>query len=46
MFPSFRVLRDCRVSFSSDHEEMEPVRFFRYAIDWNGQLKIFRYYDD
>jgi hypothetical protein len=46
VFPSFRVLKDCWISFSSDHEEMEPVQFFKYAIDWNGQFKIFRYYDD
>ena len=46
VFPSFRVLRDCWVSFTSDREEMAPVQFFKYAIDWNGQFKIFRYYDD
>jgi len=40
------VLRVCWVTFNSDHERVDTVQFFKYAIDWNGQFKIFRYYDD
>ena len=45
-FPSFRVLRDCWVSFTVDREPVDPVQLFRYILDWDGQHKIFRYYDD
>lgn len=46
VFPSFRVLRDCWVTFTVDQEQVDTVQFFKYAIDWDGQFKIFRYYDD
>ncbi|MDX1393205.1 MAG: hypothetical protein R3195_02395 [Gemmatimonadota bacterium] len=45
-FRSFRVLRDCWVSFTVDRERVDPVQLFKYVLDWDGQFKIFRYYDD
>lgn len=44
-FESFRVLRDCWVSFTLDREEAAPQQFFRYVLDWDGQYKVFRFYD-
>ena len=46
VFRSFRVHADCRVRLTVDRKEVEPVQFFKYVLDWDGQFKIFRYYDD
>jgi hypothetical protein len=46
VFRSFRVHRDCWVSFTVDREAVPPVQLFKYVLDWEGQFKIFRYYDD
>ncbi len=44
-FASFRVLKDCWVSFTLDREQTAPQQFFRYVLDWGGQFKVFRFYD-
>jgi len=44
-FASFRVLKDCWVSFTLDRREAAPQQFFRYVLDWDGQYKVFRFYD-
>lgn len=46
VFESFRVLQDCWVSLTVRRQRAEPLQLFKYVIDWNGQFKIFRYYDD
>jgi hypothetical protein len=28
-----------------DREHVGEEQFFKYVLDWNGQYKIFRYYD-
>lgn len=45
-FPSFTVHKDCWVQFSVEGGQPVWQQFFRYALDWQGQYKIFRYYDD
>ena len=44
-FPSFVVYRDCWVSLMVDRARVETRQLFKYVLDWNGQHKIFRYYD-
>lgn len=44
-FAGFRVLKDCWVSFTLDREAAEPQQLFRYVLDWDGQYKVFRFYD-
>jgi hypothetical protein len=45
LFASFRVLKDCWVTYLMDRERAGEEQFFKYVLDWNGQYKIFRYYD-
>ncbi len=44
-FESFVVHTDCRVTLERDGEPMPPQRIFKDVLDWDGELKIFRYYE-
>lgn len=44
-FESYVVHTDCRVTFRRDGELLPPLQLFRDVLDWDGELKIFRYYE-
>ncbi len=39
------MLKDCWVGFTVDGHPEPPQQLFKYVVDWDGQFKIFRYYD-
>lgn len=44
-FESFVVHTDCWVTLERDGEQIAPQQLFKDVLDWNGGLKIFRYYE-
>lgn len=44
-FESFHVRTDCRVAFRRDGEELPPQQLFKDVLVWDGEHKIFRYYE-
>jgi hypothetical protein len=44
-FESFVVHTDCWVSLTRDDERLPPKQIFQDVLDWDGELKIFRYYE-
>lgn len=44
-FRSFRVHTDCWVSFAMDGRRLGPQQLFKDVLEWDGQFKIFRYYE-
>jgi len=44
-FESFRVRTDCRVTLELDGERLSPRQLFRDVLVWDGEHKIFRYYE-
>lgn len=44
-FESFVVHTDCWVTLRRDGELAPPQQIFKDVLDWNGELKIFRYYE-
>lgn len=45
VFESFRVRTDCRVTLERDGETLPPQELFKDVLVWDGQHKIFRYYE-
>ncbi len=43
-FESFVVHTNCWVSFSAEGDPVPPQQLFKDVLDWDGELKIFRYY--
>ena len=44
-FESFVVHTDCWVTLTRDGELAPPQQIFKDVLDWDGELKIFRYYE-
>ena len=44
-FERYVVHTDCRVTLTRDGEAIPPVQIFKDVLDWDGELKIFRYYE-
>lgn len=44
-FESFVVHTDCWVTLERDGDPMPPQQIFKDVLDWDGELKIFRYYE-
>ena len=44
-FASFVVHTDCWVTLRRDGELLPPRQIFKDVLDWEGELKIFRYYE-
>lgn len=44
-FESFVVHTDCWVTLKRDGELAPPQQIFKDVLDWDGELKIFRYYE-
>lgn len=44
-FESFVVRTDCWVTLKRDGELVPPQQIFKDVLDWDGELKIFRYYE-
>jgi hypothetical protein len=44
-FESFEVHTDCWVTFERDGVRIAPQQIFKDVLDWDDQLKIFRYYE-
>jgi len=44
-FERFEVRTDCWVTFERDGARLEPQQLFKDVLDWDGRLKIFRYYE-
>ena len=44
-FESFRVRTDCWVTLERDGERLPPQQIFKDVLVWDGEHKIFRYYE-
>ena len=44
-FASFVVHTDCWVTVRRDGQLVPPQQIFKDVLDWEGELKIFRYYE-
>ncbi|MGH7541230.1 MAG: hypothetical protein ACRELC_09540 [Gemmatimonadota bacterium] len=44
-FESFRVHTDCRVTLERDGVRLAPQQLFKDVLVWDGEHKIFRYYE-
>ncbi|MCG8469333.1 MAG: hypothetical protein MJB57_14185 [Gemmatimonadetes bacterium] len=44
-FASFRVHTDCWVLLRRDGEQLPAQQLFKDVLDWDGELKVFRYYE-
>ncbi len=44
-FESFVVHTDCWVTLRRDGELASPQQIFKDVLDWDGELKIFRFYE-
>ena len=44
-FASFKVHTDCWVSFFVDGPTLHRKQLFKHLLEWEGQYKIFRYYE-
>lgn len=44
-FESFVVHTDCWVELERDGEPLPPRQIFKDVLEWDGELKIFRYYE-
>ncbi len=44
-FRSFKVRTDCWATFERDGRQLPPQQLFKHVLNWNGGLKIFRYYE-
>ncbi|WP_419949935.1 hypothetical protein [Candidatus Palauibacter sp.] len=44
-FASFVVHTDCWVTLERDGQLVPPQQIFKDVLDWDGELKIFRYYE-
>lgn len=44
-FASFRVETDCWITLQRDCERLPPQQLFKDVLVWDGQHKIFRYYE-
>ncbi|MDX1576846.1 MAG: hypothetical protein R3266_00105 [Gemmatimonadota bacterium] len=44
-FESFAVHTDCWVTLERDGELLPPQQLFKDVLDWDGEYKIFRYYE-
>lgn len=44
-FENYVVHTDCWVTLRRDGELLPPQQLFKDVLDWDGELKIFRYYE-